>query len=108
MHSRSAPVILTVPLPAADYRAFRNAARSLRRLLGKKAPGVPDLVSFNLQGQDARGITDFYLDRIGHPPGFGRAVTLRRVRLVARTTRRASRPLLVGGGPKPPADLSRN
>lgn len=108
MHSRSAPVILTVPLPAADYRAFRNAARSLRRLLGKKAPDLSSLVSFNLQGQDARGITDFYLDRIGHPPGSGRAVTLRRVRPAVRTTRRTPKALLVVGGAKPPADLSRN
>jgi hypothetical protein len=112
MHTRSALVSLTIPLPAADYRVFRSAARRLKRILGQQAPDVPALIQFNLRGQDVRGLTDYYLDRLGVPVAAGRSVTLRARRqrggLVRKSVPRRPSPSAIPQLSKAPADPTRN
>ena len=87
MHPR--PTLqINVLLPAADYRIYVSAARKLRRIMGQQAPDVLTLVSFSLQGRDATGIADDYLDSVRWPHAAGRMVSLRRP---AKPTRRKPR-----------------
>lgn len=83
MHTRSRPVQLKFPLPAADYRVFVLAARILRRVMGRKAPTTLVLIQRNLTERTPNGVADDYLEWVGWPQG----------RLPTRITRR--RP---GGG----------
>ena len=116
MHPRPTQVQLNVPLPAADYRIFVSAARKLRRVMGRKAPDVLNLVKFSLQGRDATGVADDYLDSVRWPHAAGRMISLRRPakppqcipRIAAREFRAGSEPKLPAGRPGPPVDLSRN
>ena len=71
------PVRITIPFAAADYGVFVNATRQLRRIMGRSAPGVIALIKFNLQGRDATGIADDYLDAIRWPNPAGRVISLR-------------------------------
>jgi hypothetical protein len=71
------PVRITIPFAAADYGVFVNATRKLRRIMGRSAPGVLTLIKFNLQGRDATGIADDYLDAIRWPNAAGRVISLR-------------------------------
>lgn len=112
MHTRPAIVSISIPLPAADYRIFRSAARRLKQLLGREAPDVPSLIQFNLCGQDVCGLTDYYLDRLGIPAAGGRSVTLRARRrrgdLVRKSVPRRPSPSALPQLSKAPADLTRN
>ena len=74
------PVRITIPFAAADYGVFVNATRQLRRIMGRSAPGVLALIKFNMQGRDATGIADDYLDAIRWPNAAGRIISLRRRR----------------------------
>jgi hypothetical protein len=111
-----AKIQITVPLPAADYRIYISAARKLRRLMGRQAPDALNLVRFSLQGRDASGVADDYLDAIRWPPAAGRMVSLRRpvrsarrtARIVARASRPAAEARLPAGCIRAPADPSRN
>jgi hypothetical protein len=71
------PVRITIPFAAADYGVFVNATRQLRRIMGRSAPGVLALIRFNLQGRDATGIADDYLDAVRWPNAAGRIISLR-------------------------------
>ena len=71
------PVRITVPFAAADYGVFVCATRQLRRIMGRSAPDVLALIKFNLQGRDATGIADDYLDAIRWPNAAGRIISLR-------------------------------
>ena len=71
------PVRITIPFAAADYGVFVNATRQLRRIMGRSAPGVLALIKFNLQGRDATGIADDYLDAVRWPNAAGRVISLR-------------------------------
>lgn len=115
MSRRTHPIRITLPLAAADYRVFLDAARQLRRIMGRNAPDVLALIQFNLQGRDATGIADDYLDAIRWPNSSSRVVTLRRHAAARRSARAdrgarrskvAARTLPVGG--QAPADPSRN
>lgn len=116
MHPRPAQVQLNVPLPAADYRIYVSAARKLRRIMGHKAPDALNLVKFSLQGRDATGVADDYLDSVRWPHAAGRIVSLRRPakptrripRLVARAPLTGIEPRLPAGRMRPLADPSRN
>lgn len=70
-------VRITIPFAAADYGVFVSATRQLRRIMGRSAPGVLALIKFNLQGRDATGIADDYLDAIQWPNPAGRIISLR-------------------------------
>ena len=117
MHPRPTRLQINLLLPAADYRIYVSAARKLRRIMGKQAPDVLTLVSFSLQGRDATGIADDYLDSVRWPHAAGRMVSVRRpakaTRRIPRLSDRESRSgserkLPSIGRVKPPADLSRN
>lgn len=116
MHPRPAQVQLNVPLPAVDYRIFVSAARRLRRIMGRKAPDALNLVKFSLQGRDATGVADDYLDSVRWPYAAGRmaspsrpAKPSRRIpRLVARVRLTGTEPRLPAGRMRPLADPSRN
>lgn len=69
MHTRSRPVQLKLPLPAADYRVFVLATRILRRVMGRKAPTTLVLIQRNLTERDANGVADDYLEWVGWPQG---------------------------------------
>ena len=71
------PVPITIPFAATDYGVFVNATRQLRRIMGRSAPGVLALIKFNLQGRDATGIADDYLDAVRWPNAAGRVISLR-------------------------------
>lgn len=71
------PVSVTIPFAAADYGVFVSATRQLRRIMSRSAPGVIALIKFNLQGRDATGIADDYLDAIRWPNPAGRVISLR-------------------------------
>ena len=71
------PVRVTVLFAAVDYGVFVCATRQLRRIMGRTAPGVIALIQFNLQGRDATGIADDYLDAIRWPNAAGRVISLR-------------------------------
>ena len=115
MHPR--PTLkINVLLPAADYRIYVSAARKLRRIMAQQAPDVLTLVSFSLQGRDATGIADDYLDSVRWPHAAGRMVLLRRPAKPARRNSPAgsgesgagSEAKLPLGRVGPPVDLSRN
>jgi hypothetical protein len=116
MHHRPAQVQLNVQLPAADYRVYVSAARKLRRIMGHKAPDAPNLARFSLQGRDATGVADDYLDSIRWPHAAGRMVSLRRPtkptppipHIVARAPLAGIEPKFPTGRPRSPVDLSRN
>jgi len=116
MHPRPAQIQINIPFPAADYRIYVSAARKLRRIMGRKAPDPLGLVQFSLQGRDATGVADDYLDSVRWPHAAGRMVSLRRPtkstrrisRIAARESRAGSEPKLTAGRLRPPADLSRN
>lgn len=111
-----AKIQVTIPLPAADYRIYVSAARKLRRLMGRTAPDVLNLVRFSLTGRDATGVADDYLDAVRWSPAAGRMVSLRRpARSTQRTARRVARaprariePMLPVGIVRAPTDPSRN
>lgn len=69
MHTRSRPVQLKLPLPAADYRVFVLATRILRRVMGRKAPTTLTLIQRNLTERSANGVADDYLEWVGWPHG---------------------------------------
>jgi len=69
MHTRSRPVQLKLPLPAADYRVFVVATRILRRVMGRKAPTTLVLIQRNLTERDANGVADDFLEWVGWPQG---------------------------------------
>ena len=71
------PVRVTVLFAAVDYGVFVCATRQLRRIMGRTAPGVIALIQFNLQGRDATGIADDYLDAVRWPSAAGRVISLR-------------------------------
>lgn len=77
MLPRTHPVRVTILFDAADYRIFVSATRQLRRIMGRSAPDVTALIIFNLQGRDATGIADDYLDAIRWPSAAGRIVGLK-------------------------------
>lgn len=113
MDPRSRPVQLHVPLPAADHRIYLAAVRRLRRVMGRKAPDLPRLIQYNLQGRDATGLADDYLDSVGWPVARRRRNALQRTgRSPVRGPRtlpraqRANRELT--GRAQPPVDPSRN
>jgi len=116
MPHRPTHIHLNVPLAAVDYRIYASAARKLRRIMGRKAPDPLGLVLFSLQGRDAIGVADDYLDSVRWPDAAGRMVSLRRPtkstrrisRIAARESRAGSEPKLSAGRLRPPADLSRN
>ena len=84
--------------------------------MGRKAPDVLNLVKFSLQGRDAPGVADDYLDSVRWPHAAGRMASLRRptkpIRRIPRNVARASRagiePRLPAGCNRAPADPSRN
>ncbi len=95
MHTRSRPVQLKLPIPAADYRVFVGTSRILRRIMGHKAPTALGLIQHTLTGRDARGLADEYLDTVGWPLQGNRTVSLRRrheVRLTVQRVRDALPP----------------
>ncbi len=96
-------VRLTIPLPDNDYRVYLEAWRLLKRIMGRKAPDLETLILRDLQGRDAQGIADDYLDAIDWPSSRGRVIslTIRRDRfpVVRRSPRRR---------PGIPVDPSRN
>ncbi len=117
MHHRPTRLQINLLLPAADYRIYVTAARKLRRIMGQQAPDVLTLVSFSLQGRDATGIADDYLDSVRWPHAAGRMVALQRPAKPARRNPRLSdretrtgreRKLLPIVRVGPSADLSRN
>ena len=113
MPLRSHPIRITSPFDAADYRIFVSATRQLRRIMGRNAPDVTELIVFNLQNRDATGLADDYLDAIRWPSSAGRVVTLRTQKKSNRPTRcdsRGSRPTAPSKSPSPPppGDPSRN
>ena len=77
MPPRTQPVRVKILFDAADYRIFVSATRQLRRIMGRSAPDVAALIVFNLQGRDATGIADDYLDAIRWPSSAGRIVVLK-------------------------------
>jgi hypothetical protein len=116
MQPRSTRLQINVLLPAADYRIYVSAARKLRRIMGQQAPDALNLVGFSLQGRDANGIADDYLDSVRWPHAAGRMVSLRRPakparripRLPARTSCAETESDRTLGRVGPPANLSRN
>ncbi len=85
MHTSSSLVILQIPLPRRDHRAFLAARRILVRIMGEKAPDTMGLIQKQLLGRDARGLADEYLDTVGWPLQGNRTVSLRRGREVRQT-----------------------
>ena len=116
MHPRSAQILVNIPLPAVDYQIYVSAARKVRRIMGRKAPDTLNLIRFSLQGRDATGVADDYLDSVRWPHAAGRMVSLRvkakptrRIpRIVVRESRAGSEPKLPAGRPRSPANPSRN
>ena len=116
MYRRPVQIQVNIPLRAADYRIYVSAASRLRRIMGRKAPDVLNLIGFSLQGRDATGVADDYLDSIRWPCAAGRMVSLRQPekparrisRNAARAPRAGSEPKLPIGRVRPPTDLSRN
>jgi len=84
--------------------------------MGRKAPDPLNLVIFSLQGRDATGVADDYLDSVRWPHTAGRMVSLRRSakrprpvpRIVARARLAGIEPRLPAGRIRPLADPSRN
>jgi hypothetical protein len=84
--------------------------------MGRKAPDALNLVKFSLQGRDATGVADDYLDSVRWPHAAGRMVSLRRPskptrripRLVARAPLTGTEPRLPAGRMRPLPDPSRN
>ena len=81
MPTHTHAVRVTIVFAPADYRIFVSATRQLRRIMGPSAPDVAALIVFNLQGRDATGIADDYLDSIRWPSSAGRIVVLKSSRL---------------------------
>jgi hypothetical protein len=77
MPSSPRTVRLNLSLRLHDYRIYVTAQRSLRRIMGPRAPDVDALIRAQLTGRDVPGIADEYLDRVGWPPVAGRMITLR-------------------------------
>ncbi|MBL9217557.1 MAG: hypothetical protein JNG82_03655 [Opitutaceae bacterium] len=90
MHTRSRPVQLNLPLPAADYRVFVLATRILRRVMGRKAPTTLVLILRNLTERNANGVADDYLDWVGWPQGRLPAAPVTRRRSCGRRNGRTS------------------
>lgn len=84
--------------------------------MGRKAPDALNLVIFCLQGRDATGVADDYLDSVRWPIAAGRMVSLRRAAkqsqpvqcIVARAPLTGIAPRLTAGRIRPPRDPSRN
>lgn len=93
----SSSVRITLNLPARDYRVYAAAATLLTRIMGRKAPNALTLIQHNLQGHDATGVVDGYLDSVDWPLAAGRVVSLR------QAARRAARGT---GAPRLPGALS--
>jgi hypothetical protein len=67
-------VSITLLLPQGDHDSFTGAIRILRRIMGRKAPDIAQLMLHQLTGRDAEGVADEYLDSIGWPAMGGRSI----------------------------------
>lgn len=100
----SSSVRIALDLPVGDYRVYAAAARLLSRIMGRKAPNALTLIQHSLQGRDATGVADGYLDSVDWPLAAGRVVSLRRAaRRASRDTGAHRRPRVLS-----PVNPSRN
>lgn len=84
--------------------------------MGRKAPDALNLLISSLQGRDATGVADDYLDSVRWPSTSGRMVSLRRPpkrsrpvpRIVARAPLTEIEPRFSARRTRPPRDPSRN
>ncbi len=90
MQTRSRSVQIRCPLPADDYHVFVAAQRTLRLVMGRKAPAVETLIQHTLSERTASGIADDYLEWVGWPQGRLPAAPVKPDRSGAKRSRRLS------------------
>jgi hypothetical protein len=67
MQTRTRPVKLIIPLPAADHRIFISAIQVLRRIMREQTPDVVTLIQSKLLNHDVTGLAEDYLDQVAWP-----------------------------------------
>jgi len=109
MDPRSRPVKLSISVSADAYRVHESAVRRLRRFMGRQAPDLVSLVQSNLEGRDAIGLADDYLDSVRWSFPTRRKNSLHRPgRPALSVPREKSYSRLPSSRGRPPADPSRN